>query len=291
MRTLKHTIYYPSVTDQFRLWHLTDLHVGAKACDEALLASHIKQIANDPNAYWIGGGDYVEAIAHHDKKRWKPETVAKWALGHTDVIGRQRDYVLDMLSPIADKCVGLVAGNHEFECDKHYARNIYWEIVTSLAQKKGVAPETLGLGVQGYVVTVFRRGKGKKDNGGNPAWKMVTFIHHGFGGGALAGSHALTLQRMMLRHPCDLLLMGHRHTSVLLPVHRVLPSDANANTYTAWGMFSQSYLRSYIEPMENGMPVDTYAEQKGLGSNDVGAFPVEITPDQKRIVIQAGGGR
>lgn len=294
MRTLHHTIYYPTASDRFRLWHLTDTHIGAKACDEKLLRQHIQAIADDESAYWIGGGDYVEAIAHHDKKRWKPEVVANWAVGHTDVIGRQRDYFLDMTAPIAHKCLGLAAGNHEFECDKHYARNIYWEIVTGVAQRKGIAPEMLGLGVQGFIALTFRHGVGKAANGGNHAWRMSIFVHHGYGGGRLAGGDSLALERALSLHDCDLLLMGHRHVFRALDVQVFSPGKETAVQRERLGVMMRGYLRGFIEQDGTHTPIDTYSEQKGLPARGVGAFPIEIEPYARRVRILVevnGGGR
>ena len=40
-------------------------------------------------------------------------------------------------------------------------------------------------------------------------------LHHGFGGGKLAGGKALSMQRMLWTNDCDVVMMGHTHiTSV-----------------------------------------------------------------------------
>ena len=62
MKTLRHNIDYVGRNSVFRLVYLTDLHVGARACDEKLLRRDILAIERDPNTYWIGGGDYIDAI-------------------------------------------------------------------------------------------------------------------------------------------------------------------------------------------------------------------------------------
>ena len=50
MNLITERIQYHSRTDEFRLWHLTDTHIGARSCDEKLLKRHIKQIVDDPFA-------------------------------------------------------------------------------------------------------------------------------------------------------------------------------------------------------------------------------------------------
>jgi len=54
MRTLTHNLYYADYGQKFRLYHLTDLHLGAKACNEKQLRADIEAIRADPDARWIG---------------------------------------------------------------------------------------------------------------------------------------------------------------------------------------------------------------------------------------------
>lgn len=290
MRTLTQALYYPSMTDRFKLWFLSDLHLGAKACAEKLLARHIKEIADDPFAIWIGGGDYIDAIPHHDRKRYKPETIAKWALGHTNIVGKQKEYFLDMTAPIASKCMALATGNHEFESDKHYAGSVYWDMVCGVAGRKGVPPGTLALGVEGFIQIAFRLGAHKLLNGGNHAWRMTTFVHHGFGGAMLKGGTALTLERLLNRYRCDLLLFGHRHTLMVVDRQETIPGGQTARLRQSYAVAMPGYLRAYIDPMDEGMPVDTYAEQKGMSPQGVGAFPIEIMPSRRklRLLVESG---
>jgi len=284
-----HTIYYPNTTDRYRLWHLTDTHIGAKACDEKLLRQHIQAIADDENARWIGGGDYVDAIHYHDRKRFKPETVALWALSHTNMVGKQVEYFLDLTAPIARKCLGLASGNHESENDKYHGGSCYQAIVETTGERKGVPPETLGLGVQGFVTLTFRLGAGKLPNGGNHAWRMSVFVHHGWGGGRKAGGDALTLEQALLEHDSDLLLMGHRHVFRALDVQVFVPGKHNAVQRERWGVMSRGYLRGFIEDDGSHTPIDTYSEEKGLPVRGVGAFPIEIEPQAHRLRILVEG--
>lgn len=288
MRTLNRTVYYPSRGDTFRLMHLTDLHIGAKACDEKLLEKHVRMIEDDPNMYWIGGGDYIDAICQVGDKRYQPESIAPWAFGYTDIMGVQIEYLLDnYLMRIAHKCWGLGVGNHEYNADKHYGRQVYWDIVKPIAQKAGVAPETLAFGVQGFVVPTFRRGTAESN--GN-SWKMVIYVHHGFGGGRLPGGHALTLGRILGDYFCDLALLGHRHVFQVVSKYQTVPGDRTARTRESIGVFMPSYLGQYLEPMPNGKPVDTYPELLALPATPLGAFPIVIRPSERKITLEYSSG-
>lgn len=280
MRTIKPVIYYPSREDTFSLWYLTDLHLGAKACDEKLLKQHIKAIEDDPNARWIGGGDYIDAICHVGDKRYHPETLADWTLGETDIMGAQVDYFLNLTKPIAGKCLGLGSGNHENVSLRFYSRNIYWELVKGLATHANVPPESLGYGVQGYILPTFRRGN--ESSYGN-SWQMVIYAHHGYGGGRLPGGHALTLGRTLGDTYCDLALMGHRHVLQVLSKQQVYPGRRGVATRESWGVFMPSYLGQYLPISKNGKTVDTYPEQAALPAQTLGAFPIEVLPMERRF--------
>jgi len=133
VKTLHHTVYTESRSETYRLYYLTDMHVGARACDEALLQAYIQRIAADEHALWIGGGDYLDAITRRGDKRYVEDVLAPWLWGRPDVMGAQRDYWIEMMRPIAGKCIGLVRGNHERAAERYYDRDIYGELVAAIA--------------------------------------------------------------------------------------------------------------------------------------------------------------
>lgn len=280
MKTITRRITYSSITESFRLWHITDTHIGARACNEKLLRQHIKLIEADPNAYWLAGGDQIDSISHAGDKRYKPETLASWVLGESDVMGVQGDYWLNLFKPIAHKCIAILEGNHEWEARKHYARDIYKEMVRGLAHYAGVEAGDLALGAGGFVLPTFARQAGTQTAN---HWRLRIFAHHGFGGGRLPGGHALTLGRALADFEADLVLMGHRH--VLSVVPKVI--QRHNGTFTRYGVFMPSYLNSTLEPRPDGMPVDTYPELMGLPATPVGAFPIEIWPFERRLELRA----
>lgn len=280
MKTVRHQIDYSSALDTFRLYHLTDWHVGARAFNEKLFKQHVRQIAEDERAFWIGGGDYIDAVCQVGDKRYKPETLAPWVLGKTDLMTAQADYAVELVKPIAHKCLGLVEGNHEWTARNHYARDIYAYIVRRIADSANVQPGALALGAGGFVLLSFTRATGStKAN----HWRMRIFAHHGYGGGRLPGGHALTLGRALADYEADLILMGHRH--VLSVVPKVI--QRHNGPFTRFGVFMPSYLESTLPPDADGMPIDTYPELMGLPATPVGAFPIVVTPFERKIELNA----
>jgi hypothetical protein len=279
LRTLEHTIYYGSRSDTTRLYDLTDLHIGARASMEDLLQSDVDAIAADPAAYWLGGGDYIDCIARKNDRRYNESTLAKWLRGKDDVIGMQRDRVVEILSPIAKKCVGLVCGNHERAALDYADRDVYWEIVTLLSKAANVEPQKLALGVQGFVNLRFRRGTLGAYGG---SWVMTLFTHHGFGGGRTPGGHALTLGRAMGDYDADLLLFGHRHVRQFVDKVIVAPGYKQRLKIA---MFIPSYLGAYVKPSTDDKLTDTYAEMWGLPPQHLGTVPIIIKPDVRKMDV------
>lgn len=278
---------YTTRADIFTLWYLTDWHVGAKAFDEKLFRRHVDEIEADDHAFWIGGGDYVDAVAHVNDKRYKPETIAPWALGKTDLMGTQVRYAANLVKPIAKKCLALLEGNHEWVGRKYYARDIYAEFVQAVADKADKQAGELALGAGGFINLNFRRITPNSSGGG---WNFTIFAHHGHGGGRLHGGHALTLGRTLSDFEADLVLMGHRHVLNIIARSVAVPHRSGARLQTRYGIFMPSYLGSYIPTKVDESPINTYPEELALPATPVGSFPIDIHPDTKSVVLRVGFG-
>lgn len=287
MRTIRVTQEYNSRGDSFKLWNLTDLHIGAKAFDEKLFRQQVKIIADDPNAYWVGGGDYVDGIFHVNDKRYKPETLAEWCLGETDVLDCQLEYAADLIKPIAHKCKALVKGNHDDDLERYHGRNVYWQLVKMIANRGELDASQLAIGWQGFLQIPFHRiaKTGKKCD----AWVLTFYLQHGYGAGRLPGSHALALGRVMSDYYADIYLLGHRHVYQFLSNNLVMPGAVTAHERRRYAWFVPSFLGSYLEPKANGEPIDTYPEKLALPSTPRGSFPIEIIPDKRKVKFTIEG--
>lgn len=280
MKTIHQVVYVPSRSTQIRLYNLTDLHVGAAACREKSLQQLIQKIAADPQARWIGGGDYIEGIPRKADRRYMESVLAKWQHGEEDVVDLQINRVADWLEPIADKCLGMICGNHEASLLKYYDRNAYRVIVRRVAKAAGKEPGELALGVQGFIVLRVRRGKPKKYSG------TVTYniyVHHGYGGGRLPGGDALALGRVLGDYDCDLALLGHRHKIHALPKSVVGPGRETAKITERMALFCGTFLDAYIMPSNKKEPFDTYAEEKGLPPSSIGTPEIILSPSSGTI--------
>ena len=281
MRTIQHTLYYPSRSNVFTLYHMTDIHLGHAACDEAMLQRDIEAIANNPRAYWGGGGDYGDFIPRKGDKRYRETTIAPWLRGKNDVCGRQVSRLVEMLAPIADKCLYLLKGNHEDSVLSYYDRDVYLEIVRGIADKAGREIRDLAAGWESFVTLKFRRGTKKKYGGTS---RVVLYTHHGAGSGRKQGGHALRMEETLLTYQADMVLLGHRHIRQQVTKTTVAPCGKGIKYHEHVGVWCGSYLGAYLPDDDEGFPADNYPQFKHMAPVTAGIVPVIIKPDVRRVM-------
>ena len=212
MKIIRRKTFGLDRTSTFRLFPLGDVHLGNRACDEKLFRAAVQRIAADDNAFWVGLGDYCDFINLSDP-RFDSESLDSWVrMRHLpDLAGAQAERFLDIVEPIASKCLGLVEGNHERAIQKYYERSIYSDIVTGIKERGGFdADHQLAFGYSGWLMLHFYRDPVKEAKG-----RCIKIsLHHGFVGGKLAGAKALNMQRWLWSHECDLAIFGHSHNTM-----------------------------------------------------------------------------
>lgn len=290
MNLITHKIDYHSRNDEYRLYHLTDLHIGARSCDEKLLRQHIRQIIDDPQAIVTLGGDSVDAIARKHDKRARESTLAKWCWGRDDVLEAQIEYLCGefLLPELCQKIVAVTGGNHEDAPDMHQGAGVYRQIVKHVAQAKGVPYQQLALGYNGFVQLRFRRvaSTGRAGSG----WNLTLYISHGYGGGKLAGGHALELERMLGRFEADIVLMGHRHTEAYVPLISSRVVGNRIVQTKRLGLLVTGYSGGAAELEKDELPLMTYDSVKGYYPTTRGCTPILIDPNEREFYAVFSGG-
>jgi len=287
MRTLNHTLYYPGRGTLFTFWDLTDIHLGHAACDEPMFRADIAAIAADPFAYWIGGGDYVDAIPRKGDRRYSETSIARWLWGENDPVGLQIERMVDLLRPIAPKCLGLRSGNHEGLILDAYDRDVYREIVKGVATAAGREMRDLALSIEGFVRVRFRRGTPDSFGG---VTTLTIYLHHGAGGGRKRGADALRMEETLLQYDADLVFLGHRHKAMAFPLQVVCAAGRGVRMRDRLGVWGGSYLHPYL-PDDRDIPADNYPQRKHLPPVRAGMVPVLVKPDVLGLtpVLAAGG--
>ena len=80
MKIIDREIELQSRSDRVSIYPFGDVHIGARNCAETPLRRVIKEVQFDPNAYWFGGGDLIDAVIPSDVKRFDFNTLPDWML-------------------------------------------------------------------------------------------------------------------------------------------------------------------------------------------------------------------
>ena len=263
MRHISPEIVYSSRTSTIDIMPIGDVHLGHANCDETLLKEAVERIRSKRNTYWIGMGDMMECIWRKDKRHVE-SCYAPWLWGQDQVLRAQRERLNKYLKPIARKCLGYLWGNHEMYAQQKLGAEVYPAFLGELDKDTG-----LSLGIHGFITLKLRRA-----SNGNDVQNYHIYAHHGYGGGNLAGSKALKLERLPARYDASLYLMGHMHaTHVLSGLRTYPPNKGGGIQQRQWrAACTGSFLRTIVEGQE------MYAEAKGLTPLPVGYPVVTITP-------------
>ena len=273
MEAVRVKMVVDSLSEPWTLWAIGDIHMGAPACDVDKLDETIKSVKEDPTARWIGMGDYIDCITHSDRKRFDPSEYKNSDIkveDLSDLPRMQADAIIDKLRPIRQKCFALIEGNHEWHLPKFGAQDVMAYIAGSLG--------TPNLGPQGYIgIDVYYKKdldeKGGKRRLSGPRYTVTVYGHHGYGGGRLAGSSALELQRQVMGAKADIYMFGHRHSSVIVPEYGTEMTRHDPPLVMKKpriNMMTSTYLKTFAQGYK------TYAAKSGYRYTVLGSPYVSI---------------
>lgn len=273
MEVIEKTIEYTR-PDKFYFYPLGDCHKGVVHCDENLLEETISQIRRERNALWLGMGDYGDCITPSDFKRWDGRILAPWMKGQEDNIGpAQRDSINEQLSPIWNKCLGLIEGNHEESIRRYNHYNLIKELLDK-ANKKGDVPYA---GVSCFVRLNFKR------KGTTEAHDYIIHARHGEGAARTSGARALAVLRlsesMVNAH---IVLMGHLHgqESPDIP-QRIILRSGKIKSFESIATMTGAWIRAYMQ----GVP-PCYLERWGSRPSTLGCPRIVIEPDKDIMTLE-----
>ena len=166
---------------EVKIVNLGDIHRGNPGCNDKFLRQIIKEIAEDPDCYWLSTGDLLEVATKH-------------SVGNShDAISTQRE--IDLLSEelllIRNKCLGFVASNHHNRISKETGLSLD----KMLASHAGLPY----LGITGILNITIGQGS------------YFLCLHHGTGGGTVGNAINRAHKAAGIYKGCDLYLTGHTH--------------------------------------------------------------------------------
>lgn len=164
--------------------NLGDIHLGEDACDRKMFQAHIDYILENENSYWVSTGDMLNVSVR--KGRFS-------SIYHAMPFDQEFKLFLEMVAPIADKCLGFVGSNHHGRIENEVGLS-----VDEMIEREVGIPYLGDVGI--LKVTCDR-----------VSYFMA--MHHGVGHGRMKGAKINSLERLSQIVPAaDIYMQGHTHT-------------------------------------------------------------------------------
>lgn len=278
MRIVRVTETAPAGGRQFKLHHLTDLHVGAPDFGESEFRARVQMIRDDPWARWTMGGDGGDLIRHNDR-RYSPTELAPRYRMATDIRLATREHLAELFDPIRDKCWGWADGNHERKMDEVFGGKFGVEVCCDL----GI--ENRYVGYRGLINVSFQLTKTQRV-------PQLIDLQHGWQTGRLKGAFLIQMERELGMTEADIILRGHNHQPnghvfVTLGVNQSVTRTVKRPRTVLNGGSWRSGYRDDLAPVNpsrmSEVEGDLWGETKGFRAEPVGG-PLLI------ISLTSGGG-
>jgi len=247
----------------FTIYPIGDVHLGTIHCDKSTLFRDIAAIEADPNALWIGMGDYCECIVLSDPRFCAAEIDPEFRDKLDTLAVAQRDAFIKAVRPIAGKCLGLIDGNHELELKRRH----YLDLTLDACRELGVEY----LSDTAFVRIIFHRQD--EEGGVMRTTNLLIYAEHGSGGGRKGGASVNRMEDLMGYFGADMYLSGHNHKRLVVPkVGLSVPRRGAMRLLetVGLGVYTGSYYRTYEEG------TSSYGQRKSLSPTSLGCVPVRV---------------
>jgi len=258
----------------YRLYVLSDAHIGDVSCDERGLRAYIRTIADDDRGRCLITGDLISAIGKGDK-RLDLGSLADWVLNtrprvQQDILGVQADRAVDWLQPIASRIDALVCGNHEFRPRAWYGRDVMREMA------RGLGCEDAYLGAQGWLTYSFQVTTTR-----TRAYSIL--LHHGTAAGKGVAPEAGELYSTLCDNDVDMAIVGHSHRRGPYPPWQRVERDKKTGRLRLRELYG---VVGGTWSMTPGVG-DQWADERRLRPRSTGGVVVEYRPSSGRVSVAA----
>ena len=256
---------YRKSDSTYKLYAIGDVHTGTIHCVEEHVKRKVQEIKETKNAMWIGMGDMAEFITPTDP-RWDGGAISEWV--KPDDIGHaQEQWVIDTFKPIANKCVGMLFGNHEESIHKHSHQDVHKHITEAL----GVT----NLGYSCFVNLHFQRENSAE------RYMITGAFTHGSGHAITEGAKLNNLMRFMKSFRADLYGYGHVHDYIPKSYTRLYCNDKGKITNkVSIGATTGCWFRTYTQGINS-----SYGEQKVFPPSELCCAVFTINPQYKILDV------
>ena len=244
---------------------ISDIHYGAKNCDKDKLKETVEWIRKEPNTYWLDMGDNCEYINYTDKRFQADNVDSDFKISDLAKLHEaQTNNIIKILSPIKDKCIGILEGNHEVTISEKYLTNPTDVIAHALSVPN--------LSYTAMVRLLFAR-CGKTHS------HVDIFAWHGAGSAKTDGAAINLISSKASQFSADIFLMGHVHRKVcndrdILHMNRSGVLMEKKQLFGVCGTFYRTYANHS----------SCYAEKAGYSPTPTGVLKIRIEPFRTKLI-------
>lgn len=208
-----------------KIYPVFDVHIGAAEYMKKEFEAFVSYIAKTPEAYIVIGGDILNNAI---------KTSVSDIYSEKMMPGEAKEYAVKLLTPIADKILCGVGGNHEWRTGKDTDVDILYDIFCQLgiSERYRANVAILSVGINYY--TSRRTG-----------FRKTFLVTHGSGGGATLGA-GINRQERFIRgfDGIDVFISGHTHKPSVVPISKVryINTTRKIREETIWLVTARSWL-------------------------------------------------
>jgi hypothetical protein len=239
---------------QLRVMVISDLHYGNPYCSIKHFIRTIDFIKINPDVFIFLNGDLLESSIKTSKG-----DIFKQVGTPQD----QRDWVVEKLTPIKDRILGVTTGNHESRIYGEVGVDLSADIAKSLDVP--YRPEGMLFKIQ--------FGSGNDFHPDKP-YAFWSYITHGYGGARTKSAKAVKVERIGGWLPkCDWLAMSHDHVVNVAPDIDFIPDERGTENDMGFLVGKITAHRKMLIKTNAYLRWGGYAEMGGFPPSDL-ASPV-----------------
>lgn len=213
---------FPEDMEELILWPVGDVHFGNSMQNIKEVRRVIQEIKNTPNAVWIGSGDMFEM---NGKKQ------SHAGVFHDTISPEeQMESFVSHFSPIADRCLVLIDGNHDYRITKDWGISpLKW-----CAKAMGIPDERY---IEDGALLRIRLGrrtqKGRRAHSSTSPCDYVIYVTHGSAASATSAGKVSNLAKAGNAVVADVLIGAHMHSEFVFRDRIYTPTirDKDQSTY------------------------------------------------------------
>lgn len=258
----------------------SDLHLDSPDCNFELLIKHFN-VCKKEGRYILMGGDEFDALIHTDKKRYTPSRSND---NRDDQINQRLEKAIELFKPYADNILFIGRGNHEESILKYSGVDMIDLLVKELNHHKKNGEIQKG-NYQNFLR--FNWVKSFKGTSMRSVQHYDILQSHGMGSsGAAITKGTIDFNRIIHGTDADLIWIGHKHCSCLLPSDPLMYINQNGEILmkNRQAILTPSYLKGRTIDDHNVMFAErmyTHAATAGYGKLDFTPYYEDDKPKIK----------